>query len=495
MNAEQLTVAKDLAGYVNDPLSAVRYGFRWGHGELADSHGPRAWQAEVLRQIGAHLSNPETAWQPCQVVISSGHDIGKSALISMLTWWALSTFEDCRCNLTANTGSQLSTKTSPELAKWFRLAINADWFEKSITSIKVKDPQHSETWRADLVPWSEDNPAASAGLHNKGKRLLIVMDEASEIPQIIFDTMEGVTLDEATQVIVVIAGNPTRGTGPFIDIAFGRKRHRWLRHVIDSRTVEGTNKQKLAEWEKDYGEDSDFFRVRARGLPPTAGSAQFIDQALIDEAQKRIAFADWKEPLVAGVDFAWGGSDDNVIRFRRGFDARSIPPIKIKGEFTRDPAVLTGKLADVLRRRYDGEKLAMLFLDSAGIAAPVESRLRLLGFENIMTINFGAHSPDVKCAYMRDYMWSQMKEWLRDGAIDSDPDLAADLAGPCLVSDLQQRVKLESKEVMQKRGIDSPDDADALALTFAFPVPPKETYREHEHARKLPGGPLSWLSV
>lgn len=492
---EQVTIAQDLAGYVNNPLAAITYGFPWGKGELADSRGPRAWQAEVLKQIGTHLSNPETAWQPCQIVVSSGHDIGKSALISMLTWWALSTFEDCRVNITANTGNQLTTKTSPELSKWFRLAVNADWFEKSITSIKVKDPQHSETWRADLVPWSEDNPAASAGLHNKGKRLLIIMDEASEIPQIIFDVMEGVCLDENTQIIVIVCGNPTRGIGPFIDICFGRKRNRWKPHVIDSRTVEGTNKQKLAEWEKDYGEDSDFFRVRARGLPPTAGSAQFIDQALIDAAQKRVVFADWKQPLVAGVDFAWGGSDDNVIRFRRGFDAKSIPPIKIKGEFTRDPAVLTGKLADILRSDFDGETLAMLFLDSAGIAAPVESRLRLLGFENIMTVNFGAHSPDPKCAYMRDYMWSAMKEWLRDAAIDSDPDLAADLAGPCLVSDLQQRVKLEPKEVMQKRGLDSPDDADALALTFAFPVAPKEVNQGRvDHGSYYPGE-LGWMSV
>jgi len=148
-----------------------------------------------------------------------------------------------------------------------------------------------------------------------------------------------------------------------------------------------------------------------------------------------------------------------------------------------------------LQRKYDGEKLAMLFLDSAGIAAPVESRLRMLGFDNIMTVNFGAHSPDIKCAYMRDYMWAQMKEWLRSAAIDSDPELAADLAGPCLVSDPQQRVKLEAKEVMQKRGLDSPDDADALALTFAFPVAPKEEYESEQRVQKLPGGNLSWMGV
>jgi hypothetical protein len=382
------TLAQDLAQYVHNPLDAVLYGFGWGKGELADSPGPRAWQAEVLKQIGAHLQNPATRHTPCQIAISSGHDTGKSSLIAMVTWWALSTFEDTRVNVSSNTGMQLQTKTSVEMAKWFRLAINSEWFDKSITSIKVRDAEHAEEWRCDLVSWSEDNPAAFAGLHNFGKRLVFILDEASEIPQAIFDTMAGTTLDEKSEILILIAGNPTRATGPFIDCVFGRNRHRWLRHIIDSRNVEGTNKSKLAEWLQDYGEDSDFFRVRARGLPPSAGSGQFIDQDLITEAQKRIVFPDETEPLVAGVDFAWGGADDNVIRFRRGADARSIPPIRIKGEFTRDPAVLTGKLSDILRKDYNGERLAMLFMDSAGIAAPVESRQRRLGFENLMAVNF-----------------------------------------------------------------------------------------------------------
>lgn len=468
LTAEERILASDLAELANDPLRAVIYGFPWGTGDLADSAGPRAWQADVLRQIGEHLQNPATRFQPCQIAISSGHDVGKSSLIAMVCWWALSTFDGCRGTITANTDNQLKTKTSPELAKWFRLAINNAWFEKTVTSIKVAgDPALREEWRVDLVPWSEENPAAAAGLHNKGKRLILVFDEGSEIPAIIFEVGEGVTLDENTEMIWLVAGNPTKNKGTFYDISFGKSRHRWKHHVIDSRDVEGTNKDKLAEWAQDYGENSDFFRVRARGLPPVAESAQFIDQDLIDEAQSRHVVVLPDEPLVAGVDFAWGGSDDNVIRFRCGHDARSIKPIKIKGEFTRDPAVLTGKLADVLTQTYNGRKLAMLFLDSAGIAAPVESRLRQLGHKNIVTVNFGAHSPDTKCAYMRDYMWQRMKEWLRMGAIDTDSGLAADLAGPCLVSDKQQRVKLEDKELMKKRGLDSPDDADALALTFA----------------------------
>lgn len=467
-------IAEDLAQFTHDPLNAVLYGFPWGEGELEGLSGPRNWQREVLQYVGEHFSNPATRYTVCRIAISSGNGPGKSTLAALLGWSAVSTFEDCRVNVTANTKAQLDTKTSPEFAKWFRLAVNGDWFLVNVTSIKVREDGHEKNWRIDFLPWSDANPAATAGQHNVRKRLVLIFDEASEIDDVIFETAEGALTDEDTEIIWLLLGNCTRSNGAFYDAVFGRMKHRWKSWILDTREIEGTNKAQIAEWQQDYGEDSDFFRVHVRGLPPRAASAQYIDMDTIQNAQRRKVNTLSDEPLVAGVDFAWGGADDNVIQFRRGFDARSIPPIRIKGEFTRDPAVLTGKLSDVLTNTYDGQKVAMLFLDSAGIAAPVEARLRQLDFRNIMTVNFGAHSPDVKYAYMRDYMWGKMKEWLANGAIDKDPQLEADLSGPCLVSDRQQRVKLEDKELMKKRGLKSPDRADALALTFAMPVAPRE---------------------
>jgi len=95
-----------------------------------------------------------------------------------------------------------------------------------------------------------------------------------------------------------------------------------------------------------------------------------------------------------------------------------------------------------------------------------------MGHTNLREINFGAHSPDYKYAYYRDFMWAKMKDWLATAAIDKSSDLEADLTGPGIIPDPKQRVKLEPKEAMKKRGLDSPDDADALALTFAAPVMP-----------------------
>lgn len=479
---EQEQIADDIGQYAYDPVGFVYHAYDWGHGDLAGETGPRAWQLKVLHQIGDHLANPATRHTPCQIAISSGHDVGKSALVAWVTNFALSTFEGARGTITANTKTQLDTKTQPELSKWFRLAINAEWWDVNVTSVKTVESQLRDEWRIDLVPWSEDNPAAAAGLHNKNKRLLIIFDESSEIPQVIFETAEGVLLDEHTEIIFLIAGNPTINFGPFYEAVFGVSRHRWKTHVIDSRDVEGTNKAKLKEWEEDNGEDSDFFRVRARGLPPRSNSGQFIDQESIEAAEKRVPVCLPDDPLVAGCDFAWGGPDDNVIRFRKGYNGRCIPPIKVKGAQTRDPAVMTGKLADVLSKTYviDGvpQKVAMLFLDSAGIAAPIEARLRGAGYKNICIVNYGADSPKPECAYMRDYIWNEMKKWLAHAAIGKDPALSADLAKPLLVSDKKQRVKLESKEEMiarlRKLGITSgsPDDGDALACTFAMPVAP-----------------------
>jgi hypothetical protein len=194
---------------------------------------------------------------------------------------------------------------------------------------------------------------------------------------------------------------------------------------------------------------------------------------------------------VAGCDLAWGGADNNVIRFRRGRDAKSIPPIRIPGELTRDPAILTTRLAEILGKTYGGHKVAMLFLDSAGIAGAVGTRLRQIGHTNVTEVNFGADSPDRKCRFMRDFMWAKMKDWLLVGAIDKDKALERDLGSPGIRDDTQQRIWLESKKDMKKRDVASPDDADALALTFAQEV--KAAKKVTDQMQMLPSTAGGWM--
>src|SRR5262249_36106777 len=131
----------------------------------------------------------------------------------------------------------------------------------------------------------------------------------------------------------------------------------WRTRSIDSRTCSLPNQTQIAEWLQDYGEDSDFFRVRVRGLPPLASELQFIDQARIHQARRRAMLEVLpEEPLIAGFDVSGGGAAWNVIRFRRGFDARSKPPIRITGESGRDRSVLIGVVAEILADRRPDHK-------------------------------------------------------------------------------------------------------------------------------------------
>jgi len=489
----------------HDPLACALYSFPWGEPgtELEHDPAPRRFQREVLEELGAHLANPATRYTPYRKAISSGHGIGKSALIAMIVHWAKSTALDCKVLITAGTGDQMKTKTQPEISKWFRNAINKDWFDVHVMSIKVNDAEHENTWRTDFQTWSEDNPQAFAGAHNKGKRLVIIFDEASSISDTIYKTVEGALTDAYTEIIWLLMSQCHRAEGAFYEAVFGDQRHRWRPKVYDSRDAEGTNVEEINATIAVYGENSDEARVRYYGLYPLAGGNKFIDLEMVRLAQQRQAYSLATDPIVAGVDFAWGGSDDNVIRFRKGNDARSIPPVKVKGSLTRDPAVMVGKIADVLSKTYNGEKIAMMFFDSAGIASSVYAGVRALGFEDrIMLVNFGADSPRPHCAYWRDYMWDEMKKWLQQGgAIDGDHELAADLQKPVLVSDLKQRVKLESKDQMKARlakmGLNStsPDDGDALALTFAAPVQKKVQQPSADTgAHAMPSGDGGWMA-
>jgi hypothetical protein len=151
----------------------------------------------------------------------------------------------------------------------------------------------------------EQNTEAIAGLHNKGRRAFALLDEASAIPDPVWDTVEGALTDADTELLWAVFGNPTRTAGRFREcFAGGRFAHRWSPQQIDSRSVGMTNKAQIAAWVKDHGEDSDFIRVRVRGVFPRTGSPQFIDGQRVDEAVVRPLAPDPTAPLIMGVDIA-----------------------------------------------------------------------------------------------------------------------------------------------------------------------------------------------
>jgi hypothetical protein len=174
-----------VATFRTDPLGFVIFAFPWGEANtaLADASGPWEWQRELLDELGRKLREGHDLGKlvPILMARASGHGIGKSTLVGWVILWALSTMADTRIVVTANTATQLSTKTWPELIKWLRLAINRHWFRATATSLYSADETHERLWRADAIPWSETNTEAFAGLHNAGKRVVMIFDEASAI--------------------------------------------------------------------------------------------------------------------------------------------------------------------------------------------------------------------------------------------------------------------------------------------------------------------------
>ena len=318
-----------------DPLGYVMYAFPWGRPgtALADESGPEPWQREVLQKLGDGLHRRDkTSDEAVRQAVASGHGVGKSALVAWIILWALSTLRDTRGVVTANTEGQLRTKTWPELAKWHALAANKNWFTYTATSLFYSaQPGHERTWRVDAITWSENNTEAIAGLHNKGRRAFALFDEASSIADGVWETIEGALTDAGTELFWLAFGNPTRTTGRFREcFAGGRFAHRWQPQQIDSRSVSMTNKAQIATWVHDYGEDSDFVRVRVKGEFPRSGTMQFIDSERVQQAVERELFKDPTAALIMGVDIARHGEDQTVIRFRRGLDARSIPAVKFR---------------------------------------------------------------------------------------------------------------------------------------------------------------------
>lgn len=470
---EELELANDIGGFSLDPVGLVKYSFPWA-GDVLKTAGPRKWQAETLEDIKKHLADPETRYQPLQIAVASGHGIGKSALIAMIMEWAMSTCEDCKIIATAGTGTQLSTKTVPEVQKWFRLAINSHWWDINATSIRVKDPLHQAMWRTDFITWSIQKTEAFAGLHNQGKRIVIIFDEASSIDDIIWEVTEGALTDEDTEIIWIAFGNPTRNTGEFYRAITGA--NRWKKRQIDSRTVEGTNKALLDAQIKEWGEDSDRARVRIRGEFPRGGSTQFISGDLVAQARRRVVEGYKTMPVILGVDVARFGDNRSVIFKRQGRRSEYCGGKSSAVFYGMDTQVLGGRVQEAIDREHPDA----VVIDGDGIGGSIYDFLKARGYDRktaLVEFHGGQASSDQhKYLNKRAEVWGDMKDWLSGGQIPDDPEMDTDLTGPdygyhptkgCLV--------LETKDEMRTRGVDSPDLGDALAMTFGVKVAPPKT--------------------
>lgn len=489
--SEKSALANEVALFEHDPLGYVRFVFPWGvsGSELENEEGPRVWQREVLAEIGTQAKRGKPFSEVVQEAVSSGHGIGKSALVAWVCRWALATHEDARGVVTANTETQLRTKTWPEMAKWHRLAIDKSLFECTSTALFSVDPGHEKTWRIDAVTWSENNTEAFAGLHNAGKRIIVVFDEASTIADRVWEVTEGALTDEGTEIIWCVFGNPTRATGRFRE-CFRHFRHRWRGRQIDAREVKGTSKDIHAKWVEDYGVDSDFVKVRVRGMFPAQSAKQFISEEDVDAAfgrelrEEQYNFA----PVILSCDPAWEGDDELVISKRQGL---SFSVLRVIPKNDNDIAV-AGILADL----EDAHEADAVFVDG-GFGTGIVSAGKTLR-RNWTLVWFSARPDDEGCLNKRAEMWKLVRDWLKGGgAIPKDHVLRDELIGPEAVPRMDGKLLLEPKDAMKRRGLKSPNRADSLALTFAYPVATKRRRQEKEAqdpmARFASHGAGSWM--
>ena len=490
-----LELAEAISQFTGDPLGFVIFAFPWDtdksiqqvklpekyRDRFNTEYGPDLWACEYLDELGEHIRDRafdgESAVMPIQMATSSGHGIGKSALVAWIILFIMCTRKLCNGVVTANTAEQLRTKTWAEVGKWHKRCVAGHWFEYTSGrgAMSLYHKEHPKEWKVNAQTSREENSEAFAGLHAANSTPFYIFDEASGIPEKIFEVREGGTTDG--EPMVFDFGNPTRNSGRFYEECVGKFRRRWSYREIDSRSVQITNKDRIDEWIEDYGEDSDFVKVRVKGVFPSAGSLQFIPTEDVESAMGRQANPDRTQALAIGVDVARQGDDESVIYPRLGNDARSFEPRRFSG---LDTVQMASKVIDCINEfRAMGVPIGGVFVDGGGIGAGVVDQLRHTGY-NPIEVQFGSRPGDPrKYRFKVDEMWGRMKEAIRLGlALPSEGRISEEIKTQLTQREfgftLKDQINLETKKDMKARGISSPDIIDALALTYAQELAPLE---------------------
>ena len=492
---EQLLMARMWAPKIkDDPEAWVMFAFPWGRKgtPLERYSGPRKWQRKILREIAQHIktNNGKVNYDVFRLAVASGRGIGKSALVSWLVLWMLSTRIGSTTIVSANSEAQLRSITWAEITKWLAMTINSHWFEISATKVAPAK------WIADLVErdlkkgtrywaiegrlWSEENPDAYAGLHNSDG-VFLVFDEASGIPDPIWDVAQGFFTENTPHRFWCAFSNPRRNQGYFFE-CFNSKRDFWATQNIDAREVEDTDKQIYEQIILEYGEDSIQAKVEVYGEFPSAGEDQFISPALVDQAFKQPRYKDETAPIVIGIDPARSGADSTVIAVRQGRDLIALK--RYRGD---DTMTTVGHVIEAIEEYQP----TLTVIDEGGLGYGILDRLTEQRYK-VRGVNFGWKAKNtIMWGNKRAELWGAMRDWLRTASIASDRQLKADLTGPKTKPDSSGTIFLESKKDMKARGLASPDAADAIAVTFAFPVaarqpsykPERRTYVDRNAGR------------
>lgn len=422
------------------------------------------------------LNTPEK-----RITVRSGHGIGKDACVGgvAIPWFLIthagqvgSGVMSCKVVCTAPTARQLSDVLWSEIAKWMMGSAIADEFV--IQKDKIFHKDYPKTWWCRAITTStrqskEEQAEALAGLHEE--HMLIVVDEASGVPDPVYIPLEGALTKEDNKVILI--GNMTRNSGYFYDTHFHpviSKQWKKLHFSSEkSNNVEPSYCQYMAT---KYGITSNVYRIRVLGEPPLEDEKTFISLAWAEQCIGREITPPEDEPLYLGIDVARYGEDKSIILPRIG------NVVKPWETFQGLNTITLGGFVMVQYQELEARGLA---IDEIGVGAGVVDWLYKHNLRSCFGVNVANASSDItKFDRLRDELWTRVREKLIAGAY-SFPDiilpgevlslgqeLANELASPLYDFNAHGGFKIESKKQMKLRGIASPNIADALCLSEYF---------------------------
>ena len=429
--------------YQNDPVKFVQ--------EMLGAE-PFDYQKEFLREVASPTR---------RLSVKSGHGTGKSTTASWAMLWFLLLKYPCKVVVTAPTSSQLFDAMFAELKRWIKELPREIQGLLNVKSDRVElVAAPAEAFISCRTARAENAGEALAGVHSDN--VLLVIDEASGVPEVVFEASAGSM--SSVNATTVMLSNPTRSSGTFFE-SHNRMRHSWWTRTWSCEDSPLVADEFIDEMRERYGETSSAFLVRVMGEFPLADDDTIIPFHLVEAAQHRDIEESPETSQIWGLDVARMGSDKTALCKRTG---SVVTDIKSWGGLDLMQTVGRVKAEYDALEVWEQDNLEIL-IDSVGMGAGVFDRCQELGMP-VRAINV-SESPSMKETYLnlRAELWFRMKAWLenRTCKIPQNDKLLSELTSLKYTFTSSGKIKAESKQELKKRGFNSPDLADCLALTFS----------------------------
>jgi hypothetical protein len=411
---------------------------------------PDEWQEDFLNAV---------ARGERKISIRSGHGVGKSTGGSWAMLWYLLTRYPVKVVVTAPTSSQLYDALFAELKRWVKELPPAVQELLDVKQERIELRASATEAFISARTSRAEQPEALQGVHSDN--VMLVADEASGVPEQVFEAAAGSM--SGHNAVTILFGNPVRSSGFFFD-THNRLRGEWWTKRVSCEDSKRVSKEYIEEMKSRYGEDSNAFRIRVLGEFPRSDDDTIIPMELLESAKNRDVVFNPDAEVVWGLDVARFGSDSSVLCKRK---------VNVVTDLTRWRNLDLMQLTGAVVAQYEGtdfkERPSEILVDSIGLGAGVVDRLRELGLP-ARGINV-SESPALGQTYLnlRAELWHKAKAWLekRDCKLPNNEDLIAELATVRYQFTSNGKIKIESKDDIRRRGMKSPDMADAFVLTFA----------------------------